>query len=272
MLKKFLGNPESILPVKGLGVDDDLSYEELQVEILTDKQRGLRNKEIATIKAGPHTCYNGNYNGKQRCKAEQIQKDCYELVPANVPVREKAEDSSMFFGLSIHFLVGPVHVRGCYTYLSSLLRRGFSATSEMLTTSVAFGFLNPDVTILVNANLIVNIKVNININVNIKLNVNINVNMNVNINVNVSVNMNVNVNVNVNISMNVNVNVKVNVNVNVNLNMNIIVNINLNVSVNNLNVSGNVNVNISVNTNMNVNVNVNIKVNINVNLNVNVNV
>ncbi|KAJ3667249.1 hypothetical protein LUZ60_018127 [Juncus effusus] len=26
--------------------------------------------------AGPHTCYNGNDNGKQGCKAERIQKDC----------------------------------------------------------------------------------------------------------------------------------------------------------------------------------------------------
>ncbi|GJV25765.1 putative reverse transcriptase domain-containing protein [Tanacetum coccineum] len=26
--------------------------------------------------AGPHTCYNGNYNGKQCCKAERIRKDC----------------------------------------------------------------------------------------------------------------------------------------------------------------------------------------------------
>ncbi|GKF88097.1 hypothetical protein Tco_0258974, partial [Tanacetum coccineum] len=26
--------------------------------------------------AGPHTCYNGNYNGKQGCKAELIRKDC----------------------------------------------------------------------------------------------------------------------------------------------------------------------------------------------------
>ncbi|GJZ50452.1 hypothetical protein Tco_0604642 [Tanacetum coccineum] len=27
--------------------------------------------------AGPHTCYNGNYNGKQGCKAKRIQKDCF---------------------------------------------------------------------------------------------------------------------------------------------------------------------------------------------------
>ncbi|KAL8088395.1 hypothetical protein AgCh_038244 [Apium graveolens] len=26
--------------------------------------------------AGPHMCYNGNYNGKQGCKAERIRKDC----------------------------------------------------------------------------------------------------------------------------------------------------------------------------------------------------
>ena len=26
--------------------------------------------------AGPHTCYNGNDNGKQGCKAERIRKDC----------------------------------------------------------------------------------------------------------------------------------------------------------------------------------------------------
>ena len=34
MLKKCLGNPSSILPVKGLGVDVNLSYEEVPVEIL----------------------------------------------------------------------------------------------------------------------------------------------------------------------------------------------------------------------------------------------
>jgi hypothetical protein len=26
--------------------------------------------------AGLHTCYNGNYNGKQGCKTERILKDC----------------------------------------------------------------------------------------------------------------------------------------------------------------------------------------------------
>ncbi|ESW29884.1 hypothetical protein PHAVU_002G106400 [Phaseolus vulgaris] len=34
-------------------------------------------KSALPLWAGPHTCYNGNYNGKQDCKVEQIRKDCY---------------------------------------------------------------------------------------------------------------------------------------------------------------------------------------------------
>ena len=50
MLKKFLGNPTSILPVEGLGVDEILSNEEVQVEILDCQVKRLRNKEVATVK------------------------------------------------------------------------------------------------------------------------------------------------------------------------------------------------------------------------------
>ena len=50
MLKKCLGDPASILPVEGLGVDEDLSYEEVPVEILDRHVKRLRNKEIATVK------------------------------------------------------------------------------------------------------------------------------------------------------------------------------------------------------------------------------
>ena len=34
MLKKCIGDPESILPIEGLGVKDNLSYEEISVQIL----------------------------------------------------------------------------------------------------------------------------------------------------------------------------------------------------------------------------------------------
>ena len=50
MLNKCLGDPASILPVEGLGVDEDLSYEEVPVEILDGQVKRLRNKKITTVK------------------------------------------------------------------------------------------------------------------------------------------------------------------------------------------------------------------------------
>ena len=50
MIKKCLGDPASILPVEGLGVDENLSYEEVPVEILYRQVKRLRNKKIATVK------------------------------------------------------------------------------------------------------------------------------------------------------------------------------------------------------------------------------
>ena len=50
MLKKCLGYPSSILSVEALGGDENLSYEEVPVEILDSQVKRLRNKEIATVK------------------------------------------------------------------------------------------------------------------------------------------------------------------------------------------------------------------------------
>ena len=50
MLKKCLGDPALILPIKGLGFDENLSYEEVPIEILDRQVKRLRNKEIATVK------------------------------------------------------------------------------------------------------------------------------------------------------------------------------------------------------------------------------
>ena len=50
MLKKCLGDPVAILPVEGLGVDDNLTYEEVPVEIFDCHVKQMRNKEIATVK------------------------------------------------------------------------------------------------------------------------------------------------------------------------------------------------------------------------------
>ncbi|XP_069152797.1 uncharacterized protein [Solanum lycopersicum] len=50
MLKKCLGDPASILPVDFLVVGEDLSCEEVPVEIVDRQVKRLRNKEIATVK------------------------------------------------------------------------------------------------------------------------------------------------------------------------------------------------------------------------------
>ena len=50
MLKKCIGDPKSILPIEGLEVDENLSYEEVSVEILDRQVMSLRNKEVASVK------------------------------------------------------------------------------------------------------------------------------------------------------------------------------------------------------------------------------
>ena len=50
MVKKCIGNPESILPIEGLDVKENLSYKEVLVEILDHQVKRLRNKEVASVK------------------------------------------------------------------------------------------------------------------------------------------------------------------------------------------------------------------------------
>ncbi|KAK4731766.1 hypothetical protein R3W88_024754 [Solanum pinnatisectum] len=49
MLKKYIGDPISILPLEGLGVDENLSYEDVPVEILDRQVKMLRNKEVVSV-------------------------------------------------------------------------------------------------------------------------------------------------------------------------------------------------------------------------------
>ena len=50
MPKKCPGDPASILPIEGLGVDENLSYYEVPVEILDRQVKRLRNKEVSTVR------------------------------------------------------------------------------------------------------------------------------------------------------------------------------------------------------------------------------
>ena len=48
MLQKCIGDYVSILPNEGLGVDENLSYEEVPVEIIDFQVKELRNKEVTS--------------------------------------------------------------------------------------------------------------------------------------------------------------------------------------------------------------------------------
>ncbi|XP_010318646.1 uncharacterized protein [Solanum lycopersicum] len=50
MLKKCVGDLVSTLPIEGLEVNENLSYEEVPVEILDRQVKKLRNNEVVSIK------------------------------------------------------------------------------------------------------------------------------------------------------------------------------------------------------------------------------
>ncbi|WMV18375.1 hypothetical protein MTR67_011760 [Solanum verrucosum] len=50
MLKKCMGDPSLIIPTEDIGIKDNLSYEEILVQILDRQVRKLRTKEVASIK------------------------------------------------------------------------------------------------------------------------------------------------------------------------------------------------------------------------------
>lgn len=50
MLMKCIGDPVSILPIEGLEVNKNLSYEEVSVKIIDLQVKNLRNKEVTSVK------------------------------------------------------------------------------------------------------------------------------------------------------------------------------------------------------------------------------
>ncbi|WMV13376.1 hypothetical protein MTR67_006761 [Solanum verrucosum] len=51
LLKKFVGDSTSVVPLEGLGVDESFLYEEVLIEILDRQVKKLRNKEVSSVKA-----------------------------------------------------------------------------------------------------------------------------------------------------------------------------------------------------------------------------
>jgi hypothetical protein len=50
MLRKCVGDPSSIVPLGVVNVEENLTYEEVPVEILDRQVKKLRNKEVASVK------------------------------------------------------------------------------------------------------------------------------------------------------------------------------------------------------------------------------
>ena len=50
MLNKCLGDPSLIVPTKNVGIKDNLSYEEIPVQIFNRHVRKLRTNEVALVK------------------------------------------------------------------------------------------------------------------------------------------------------------------------------------------------------------------------------
>ena len=50
MMKKCMGNPSLIVPTDKVGIKDDLSYEEILVQILDRQVCRLRTKDVALVK------------------------------------------------------------------------------------------------------------------------------------------------------------------------------------------------------------------------------
>ena len=50
ILKKCIDDPDSILPIEGLGVQENFFYEDVQVEIPDRQVKKLRNKEVSSVK------------------------------------------------------------------------------------------------------------------------------------------------------------------------------------------------------------------------------
>lgn len=50
MLRKFMGDPNFIVPLKYVIIEEYLTYEDVIVEILDLQVRRLRNKEVTSVK------------------------------------------------------------------------------------------------------------------------------------------------------------------------------------------------------------------------------
>src|SRR5688572_1569585 len=80
MLRKFIGVENTIVPLQDVTIEENLSYEELPVEILDKQVKRLRNKEIVSVKV----LWRNQYVESDTWEAKEDIKNRYpHLFPTN---------------------------------------------------------------------------------------------------------------------------------------------------------------------------------------------
>ena len=80
MLRKFIGDENTIVPLQDVTIEENLSYEELPVEIFDRQVKRLRNKEIASVKV---LCRNQYVESGTWEALEDMKKRYPHLFPTN---------------------------------------------------------------------------------------------------------------------------------------------------------------------------------------------
>ncbi|WMV32537.1 hypothetical protein MTR67_025922 [Solanum verrucosum] len=95
MLKKCMGDPSLIIPTEDIGIKDNLSYEEIPVQILDRQVRKLRTNEVASIKV----LWRNQFVEEATWEAEKDMKKRYPHLfePGEIPDQD-GEDQSIFGG------------------------------------------------------------------------------------------------------------------------------------------------------------------------------
>ncbi|WMV09189.1 hypothetical protein MTR67_002574 [Solanum verrucosum] len=84
-----MGNPSIIIPTKDIGIKDNLSYEEIPIEILGRHVRKLRSKEVALVMV----LWRNQFGEEATWEAE---KDMKKRYPHHFPSEETPDQGNDF--------------------------------------------------------------------------------------------------------------------------------------------------------------------------------
>ncbi|WMV46945.1 hypothetical protein MTR67_040330 [Solanum verrucosum] len=88
MFKKYMGDPSLITPNENIGIKDNLSYEEIPVEILDHQARKLRTKEVASVKV----LWRNQFVKEATWEDEEDMKNRYPHLFSSVKIPDHGND------------------------------------------------------------------------------------------------------------------------------------------------------------------------------------